>query len=194
MSTRFSLKRTALRLLSSPSTSFVSKPRSISTISPLTTSYRLSQPTSSLLSRRWNSTSADQQESDAVTSAINAASEQSTSKTEDLEAIAESQAEAPVAPAAEEEPVPAPRVTEAAPAAETYESNPFQAQAPPTRRPRRSEERAPRGQKNTNPKPEIYVGNLFFDVTTDELKAMAEKFGTVVSTRLIYDSKGLSKG
>ena len=42
--------------------------------------------------------------------------------------------------------------------------------------------------------PTVYVGNLFFDVTEDRLKQDFSKFGSVKSTKIIYDGRGLSKG
>lgn len=40
----------------------------------------------------------------------------------------------------------------------------------------------------------IYVGNLFFDVTVEDLKKEMQRFGTVVDARIITDNRGLSKG
>lgn len=40
----------------------------------------------------------------------------------------------------------------------------------------------------------LYVGNLFFDVTEDVLKKEFEKFGTINSVRIVMDGRGLSKG
>ncbi|KAI5295139.1 hypothetical protein KEM52_002266, partial [Ascosphaera acerosa] len=40
----------------------------------------------------------------------------------------------------------------------------------------------------------VYIGNLFFDVTQDQLRAHCEQFGKVESVRIIYDARGLSKG
>jgi nucleolin len=44
------------------------------------------------------------------------------------------------------------------------------------------------------PKETIYVGNLFFDVTAEDLKRQMEKYGTVLNARIIHDNRGLSKG
>lgn len=44
------------------------------------------------------------------------------------------------------------------------------------------------------PKPSIYVGNLFFDVTDNDLSKEFSRFGTIKSVRLIKDVRGLSKG
>lgn len=44
------------------------------------------------------------------------------------------------------------------------------------------------------PKPTIYVGNLFFDVTESDLEKEFSRFGTIKTIRLIKDVRGLSKG
>lgn len=44
------------------------------------------------------------------------------------------------------------------------------------------------------PKPTVYVGNLFFDVTEDDLKQELGRFGEIEQCRLLRDSRGLSKG
>ncbi|KAK2741902.1 hypothetical protein FQN57_005461 [Myotisia sp. PD_48] len=44
------------------------------------------------------------------------------------------------------------------------------------------------------PKDTVYVGNLFFDVTAQDLKTLSAEFGEVVTSRVIYDGRGLSRG
>ncbi|KAL1965827.1 hypothetical protein VTN77DRAFT_5148 [Rasamsonia byssochlamydoides] len=44
------------------------------------------------------------------------------------------------------------------------------------------------------PKETIYVGNLFFDVTAEDLKRQMSKYGTVEHAKIVHDSRGLSKG
>ena len=44
------------------------------------------------------------------------------------------------------------------------------------------------------PRPTIYGGNLFFDVTENDLVKEMSRFGAIVQCRLIRDSRGLSKG
>ena len=44
------------------------------------------------------------------------------------------------------------------------------------------------------PKPTVYVGNLFFDVTENDLGKEFGRYGEVKKTRLIRDARGLSKG
>ncbi len=40
----------------------------------------------------------------------------------------------------------------------------------------------------------VYIGNLFFDVTAEDLKQEFSKAGNVDNVKIIYDSRGLSKG
>ncbi|KAK4635679.1 Nuclear localization sequence-binding protein [Fulvia fulva] len=40
----------------------------------------------------------------------------------------------------------------------------------------------------------LYIGNLFFEVTSAQLEAEFSKFGEVVNTRVVQDDRGLSKG
>jgi nucleolin len=68
----------------------------------------------------------------------------------------------------------------------------------------RSERTAPRARSDfierssngalVEPKSTIYVGNLFFDVTENDLVKELSRFGTITKCRLIRDSRGLSKG
>lgn len=44
------------------------------------------------------------------------------------------------------------------------------------------------------PKETVYIGNLFFDVTAEDLKNQMQKFGVVENARIIHDNRGLSKG
>lgn len=55
-------------------------------------------------------------------------------------------------------------------------------------RPAREPQEAP------EPKPTVYIGNLFFDVTENDLNKEFSRFGTIQNTRLIRDARGLSKG
>jgi nucleolin len=49
-------------------------------------------------------------------------------------------------------------------------------------------------QQQAQPKTELYVGNLFFDVSEEALRREMERFGPLKSVRIIYDPRGLSKG
>ena len=40
----------------------------------------------------------------------------------------------------------------------------------------------------------LYVGNLFFETTTDALRSEFSQFGEIVDCRVVQDNQGLSKG
>ena len=40
----------------------------------------------------------------------------------------------------------------------------------------------------------VYVGNLYFDVTEEDLKKQFEQFGPILRAKVITDNRGLSKG
>lgn len=48
--------------------------------------------------------------------------------------------------------------------------------------------------EETTPKETVYIANLYYDVTPDNIRTQMEKFGAVENVSLILDSKGLSKG
>ncbi|KAJ5766224.1 uncharacterized protein N7511_003840 [Penicillium nucicola] len=57
------------------------------------------------------------------------------------------------------------------------------------RQPRRQNMR-----EKASPRTTVYVGNLFFDVTAEDLRTQFEKYGVVENAVLVHDSRGLSKG
>ncbi|OGE51031.1 hypothetical protein PENARI_c015G03127 [Penicillium arizonense] len=48
--------------------------------------------------------------------------------------------------------------------------------------------------EDPSPKTTVYVGNLFFDVTAEDLRQQFEQFGVVENAVIVHDSRGLSKG
>ncbi|KAL4969356.1 nucleic acid-binding protein [Aspergillus stella-maris] len=44
------------------------------------------------------------------------------------------------------------------------------------------------------PKDTIFIGNLFYDVTAEDLREQMAKYGVVLGVNIIYDSRGISKG
>ena len=40
----------------------------------------------------------------------------------------------------------------------------------------------------------VYVGNLFFDITAEDLRREFSKAGDIGHAKIIYDTRGLSKG
>ncbi|GAB1203543.1 hypothetical protein APSETT445_002179 [Aspergillus pseudonomiae] len=48
--------------------------------------------------------------------------------------------------------------------------------------------------KEPDPKETVFVGNLFYDVTADDLRKQMEKYGIVESVYITFDNRGISKG
>ena len=51
-----------------------------------------------------------------------------------------------------------------------------------------------REELSQEPKETIYIGNLFFDVTENDLSKELSRFGKVEKVRMMRDGRGLSKG
>ena len=204
---RFHLRRTALRILS-PSTSFLSKPRSITTATP--SALRVPrQSATSLFQRRWATGEAEAKEEVPI-------SELQPTAQEEVENAIHSDNAADSTPPIETEAGGDPEnlrtesVTEAEPgtvesaikSASQTAANAASAVGEAARSaasafggrgfaPRST---SARNQTIGEPKPTIYVGNLFFDVTENDLVKELARFGTITRCRLMRDSRGLSKG
>ena len=50
------------------------------------------------------------------------------------------------------------------------------------------------GNQSGNITKTLYIGNIFFDVTEDDLRREFAKHGNVTSVKVVYDARGLSKG
>jgi nucleolin len=196
------LRRTALRFLSSPSSSVLSKPRSINTATPL--ALRIPrQSTQIAFQRRWATNEAEvkkvdenapiselqptpQEEVENAINSDNAAepTEHATSQSSQLPSGEQSAVDSASKTATETAANAASTVTEAAESVRSAFTG--------------SERRQDRGERRTGqigePKPTIYIGNLFFDVTENDLVKELARFGTIVKCRLMRDSRGLSKG
>jgi nucleolin len=204
---RFQLRRSALRVLSSAPSSYIAKPRTFTTLS---SSIRVPRQSTALaFQRRWATNEAEakkEEEKDTPISEIQATPEEEVENAIQSDNAAEfavdseiqaSESAAPEGQSAVDSALHS--VTEAASnAAETvketargtYQSATGFASA-------RSEDsaarRAPR-EGSLIPKPTIYIGNLFFDVTENDLVKELARFGTITKCRLMRDSRGLSKG
>ncbi|KAF2705320.1 RNA binding domain-containing protein [Pleomassaria siparia CBS 279.74] len=54
---------------------------------------------------------------------------------------------------------------------------------------------AHRGQAHSpSPGKTIYVGNLYYEVTEDQLKRVFSRFGAIDSLKIVYDNRGMSRG
>ncbi len=52
-----------------------------------------------------------------------------------------------------------------------------------------------RGPKEPSPPSEqVYIGNLFFNVTEEDLSNHMGKFGEIKNVKVLYDARGMSKG
>lgn len=50
------------------------------------------------------------------------------------------------------------------------------------------------GERNLTPTKVVYVGNIQFDVREQDLEEAFKGFGNILSTKIIYDAKGMNKG
>lgn len=202
---RFCLRRAAARALSNPSAALCfQKPRSITTLT--SSSLRTLRPVFALPSQRRfasdvpserhpaledepaepQATSAEPFDISEVqpTDGRDGPQQESTSASEQYDAEVVKSAEA----AAEQAALPTSGNQQAFSAArdqrsgETFDSGPATGGF------------ATRAQAPTQPGKNLYIGNLFFDVTEEDLRREFSKHGTVSSTKIIYDSRGLSKG
>jgi nucleolin len=56
-------------------------------------------------------------------------------------------------------------------------------------------DRKPRTRSEQNPPNRtLYIGNLYYEVTGDQLQKVFSRFGEVESVKVIYDNRGLSRG
>lgn len=154
---RYSFRRAACRALSSPTTPFLLKPRSITTVTP--SALRISRQIPNLaFQRRWSS------------------DETSGSSTGVYDGSALfGEAEKPSRPSSS--------FSQRSPASASENSD------TPSFSPR---ERRPL--KPAEPNETVYIGNLFFDVTAEDLKGELQRFGAVQSAKIVYDGRGLSRG
>jgi nucleolin len=167
---RFLLRRTAVRAISAtPSKAYLAKPRSITTLTP--SAFRLRQPQWSIASfqRRFAS--------DEVT------------KSEADENFAQTASEAPV----DENLTPAQQEAQAAPtdAAKTVGPDALEAVF---ENPRERKPRTPREPRNNAPNNMLYIGNLYYEVTADQLKRVFSRFGDIESVKIVFDNRGMSRG
>lgn len=57
-----------------------------------------------------------------------------------------------------------------------------------------SSRRSTKNYEISPPSETIYVGNLFFDLAAEDLRAHFEQYGTVLNTTIVHDNRGISKG
>ncbi|ETN36832.1 uncharacterized protein HMPREF1541_07819 [Cyphellophora europaea CBS 101466] len=175
----FALRRSALRILTSSPASFANKPRTFTSLSCHT--LRQTKPASQFLfyQRRWATTEAEEQK-DAEEAPISKL--QPTSAEEVENAIESDNAQA--------------AATEASNSSGNFAGAPAGGDAPGlfSMSGQSSRLDSDRSERLSVPKPTVYVGNLFFDVTEDDVSRELGRFGQIKHVRLLRDSRGLSKG
>ncbi|OAF98984.1 RNA-binding domain-containing protein [Paraphaeosphaeria sporulosa] len=180
----FLLRRTAARAIAStPSSAVFVTPRSFSSLTPTAFRAKKQQWTVSAFQKRFLS---EDPHKVATTDA-------EAKKVEAEEGFAQTAAEAPVeqdlTPAQEEAQAP-PTDAENTVGADALKqaAEPRSGRGPPREKPRVARER------NMVPNKVVYVGNLYYEVTADQLKRVFSRFGEIENVRLIYDNRGLSRG
>ena len=208
--TRFQLRRSALRVLSSSPSSYLAKPRTFTTFPPSIRVPR--QSTAATFQRRWATGEAEAKKEDEgtpiseiqatpqeeVENAIQSDNAAETGVETKFQASEPVHADAPAEQSAVESAIDS--VKDAASnAAETVKEtargviDSATGAAPSSRGGRPERTFTPREGAQI-PKPTIYIGNLFFDVTENDLVKELARFGTITKCRLMRDSRGLSKG
>ncbi|CAO2656660.1 Nn.00g054630.m01.CDS01 [Neocucurbitaria sp. VM-36] len=177
---RFLLRRTAARALSAtPSKALLTKPRSITTLTCSAFRSRQQQWSIASFQRRFASDEATKAEAAAADVPDN---------------FAQTAAEAPV----EDNLTPAQQQVQAAPtdASATVGADALEAAAKTAEGTTETRQRRPRSLEGTPPEPNntLYIGNLYYEVTADQLKRVFSRFGEVESVKVIYDNRGLSRG
>ena len=171
---RFLLRRTAVRAISAtPSKAFLATPRSISTFTP---AFRTQQKWAvSAFQRRFASDDVVKKEEVAA---------------EAPEDFAQTIAE----PITEDGLTPVQKDAQAEPtnASETVDADALQQAGRRTDRPKRTTER--REKSDAPPNNVVYVGNLYYEVTADQVKRVFSRFGEVENVKIVFDNRGLSRG
>ncbi|KAF1842658.1 RNA binding domain-containing protein [Cucurbitaria berberidis CBS 394.84] len=179
----FLLRRTAVRALSAtPSKALFTKPRSLTTLTSSILRSRQQQWSISPFQRRFASDDA------AKTEAAQAATADAP------ENFAQTAAEAPV----EENLTPAQQEFQAEPtdASATVGASALEAlgkNADKTAETTGRNSRAPR-EGTPEPKTLLYIGNLYYEVTADQLERVFSRFGEIESAKIVYDNRGMSRG
>ncbi|KAJ4984253.1 RNA recognition domain-containing protein, partial [Stagonosporopsis vannaccii] len=180
---RFLLRRSAVRAISAtPSKAFVATPRSISTFTP---AFRTQQKWAvSAFQRRFASDDVVKKEEVPAEAAAEAAAE---TPENFAQTIAEPITEDGLTPVQE--------------AAHGDPTNPNETIGfSSLDRPALGYDGVKRGspqrrqQSDTPPNNVVYVGNLYYEVTADQVKRVFSRFGELENVKLIFDNRGLSRG
>ena len=196
LESRYCFRRAAFRLLSSSSTSTATstRPRSLNTaFNPYI--FARQPPQQCTLPRRWYSdevpqrTQTDLDKDNEHKKDEEHGGRENATSAEDNESPGEAEIELDASrpPRAEVDTEPIERETSSEDVPETITGAYDNVQEKPSPRFRYVGE-------ETTPKETVYIANLYYDVTPDNIRTQMEKFGAVENVSLILDSKGLSKG
>lgn len=177
---RFLLRRAAVRAISaSPSKAYLAQPRSINTLTPSAFGLRQQQSSIASFQRRFASDEASKTDQSAEAAAADAS-----------ENFAQTAAEAPV----EENLTPAQQEVQSSPTNEAETVGPDALEAAVERAESSTPQFTRRAPKTTEPNKVLYIGNLYYEVTADQLKRVFSRFGEIEDVKLVYDNRGLSRG
>lgn len=194
----FQLRRSVVQILSRPPTSLVSKPRSITNLSRLTFG-KPYHPSIISYQRRWVSDESDNKDAPPVEKVAPAPEDEVEDAIQTKSYSEEVVKETNYAPEEQKSSIDTAidKVTQvAAEAAQTVTGSAsiaedISAAATPKSQEMRETSRDP---SSIPPVSSIYIGNLFFDVTLEDLRREFSRFGQIIDTSIIRDARGLSKG
>lgn len=197
---RHLIRRAAFRAAASPSTSFISKPRSITTSSPFLLRSKVQNGVSSSVFRRFASEDANASEEKKIESAdgeegsVRSAID---SVTETASTYASDAAESLTSNAQQAKDSFVDGAAAVANATGIAPRQNYERQSRPAYQDRNSDRSfgaRPPVERNLTPTSSIYVGNLLFDITANDLSREFEQYGEVKSSTIATDARGLSKG
>jgi nucleolin len=175
---RFLLRRAAVRAISAtPSKALLAKPRSIATFTPSTLRTH-QQQWSIAFQRRFASD--DAAKTDAAQAAAAEVPEnfaQTAAEPPMEDGLTPAQQDAQAKPTDAEATVTPDTLAQVAKVAETKD-----------KRPSRTRD------NDVTPHKMLYIGNLYYEVTAEQLKNVFSRFGEVESVKIVYDNRGLSRG
>lgn len=201
---RLNLRRSALRVLSSSPSSFACRSRTITSLSSRSSLQIKPSSSSSLFQQRWASSEAAAKEDAPPISELqptpqeeveNAISEDNATSMDDAAPMAETAN----ATEATEEALPEEPTSTMGSAAQSVRDAASSvagaaASVMPGGRTNTPWSSKSRDELSQEPKETIYIGNLFFDVTENDLSKELSRFGKVEKVRMMRDGRGLSKG
>jgi nucleolin len=175
---RFLLRRAAVRAISAtPSKALLAKPRSIATFTPSTLRTH-KQQWSIAFQRRFASDDAAKTEAAQAAAAEAPENFAQTAAEPPMEdGLTPAQQDAQAKPTDANATVGPDALEQAAKVADAAQAKPGRAR-----------------DNDVPPHKMLYIGNLYYEVTAEQLKNVFSRFGDVESVKIVYDNRGLSRG